>query len=124
VDVFNELEHTDAFDTTLGALASKQRAYLQREWDRKNALAAEAKRAELEAMRKKNNVRQHLGILAASSAGAFFDGRKLVVFVCCRVLSVVLRCSFRMQESFLPTGVPSGMLLDQRRETRSVAGVD
>jgi hypothetical protein len=99
VDVFNELEHTDAFDTALGALASKQRAYLQREWDRKNALAAEAKRAELEAMRKKNNVRQHLGILAASSAGAVFC-RKLVVFVCCRVSSLVLRCSCRMQESF------------------------
>ncbi|GAQ89051.1 hypothetical protein KFL_004830020 [Klebsormidium nitens] len=68
IEVFNELEHTDAFDATLGALASKQRAYLQRDWERKNALAAHAKRAELEAMRHKNNVREHLGILAASSA--------------------------------------------------------
>ncbi|GAQ89373.1 hypothetical protein KFL_005150060 [Klebsormidium nitens] len=67
VAVFNELERSDAFDASLGALVVKQRAFLQRDWERKNALAAEAKRAGRDAMRKKDNVRQHLGILAAST---------------------------------------------------------
>jgi hypothetical protein len=71
VAIFNELEHTDAFDESLGALIVKQRAYLQKEWERKNAMAAEAKRAGVDALRKKNDVRQHLGVLAASTTGEF-----------------------------------------------------
>jgi hypothetical protein len=70
VEMFEELAATGSFDDSLGYLASKQRASLHKEWDRKNRLAEQARGTELEAIRKRRSVGEHLGFGIASALHA------------------------------------------------------
>ena len=69
VDLLNELERADSFEATLGALAGKERARLQEEWDYKNARAGAAKGAAEEAAQMRNDVKRHFDFSGALRPG-------------------------------------------------------